>query len=103
MDQGELFAKPPRPHVDGPIYLAAVETIEALRTHGAIDATHALKVALIKQGAAALDREFDKEKITVAATTLFSKVIDVADGLPSVQEAVTKSFDALVEAMHEAE
>lgn len=103
MDQGELFAEPKRPHVDGPIYLAAVETIEALRAHGAIDATHALKIALIKQGASALDMEFAKEKITVAATTLFSKVIDVADGLPSVQEAVTKSFDALVEAMHEAE
>lgn len=90
------------PPENGPIETAALATVEALRSHGALDATHTLKVELIKQGARALDREFHHAKVTVAAMTLYSKVIDIADGLPTIAEAVTKEFAAIVKALEDA-
>lgn len=84
---------------DHAIESAAEETINALRSAGGIDSTHALKVQLIRTGAKALDREFAGGKVTVAATTLFSKVLDAADALPTVQQAVNDSFTRIAEAL----
>lgn len=102
-DDGALFPARPRRTTPGPIEQAASETINALRSAGGLDATHALKVELIKQGARSLDDEFERDKITVAAMQLFSKVVDIADGLPTVQEAVNSAFDQLVQALETAE
>lgn len=98
-----LFADPRDRSVPGSIELAAKESIDAMREFGAIDATHALKIALIMAGARALDREFHRDKVTVAATTLFSRVVDIADGLPTVQQAVSDQFDAIVKALADAD
>ncbi len=84
---------------DHAIEKAADETIGALKDSGGIDATHALKVQLIRTGAKALDREFASGKVTVAATTLFSKVLDAADALPTVQQAVNDSFTKIAAAL----
>ncbi|MDR3067990.1 MAG: hypothetical protein LBU50_00585 [Cellulomonas sp.] len=84
---------------DHAIEKAADATIEALRESGCIDATHALKVQLIRTGAKALDREFAGQKVGVAATTLFSKVLDAADELPTVQQAVNDTFERLAAAL----
>ena len=84
---------------DHAIETAAEETIEALRGAGALDATHSLKIQLIRSGAKALDRELAGQKITVAATTLFSKVLDIADSLPTVAQAINDTFERMVKAM----
>lgn len=84
---------------DRAIEKAADETIDALRGAGALDATHALKVQLIRTGSKALDREFSSGKVTVAATTLFSKVLDAADALPTVAQAINDSFTRIAEAL----
>lgn len=101
--QDELFPSVNEPAGDGAIELAAATTITALRSTGTLDASHSLKVELIMQGARALDREMVKDKITVAATTLFSRVVDIADGLPTVQEAMDSAFQQLVDAMEHAD
>lgn len=101
--QDELFPSVSNPSGDGSIERAAAATITALRETGTLDASHSLKVELIMQGARALDREMVKDKITVAATTLFSRVVDIADGLPTVQEAMDAAFTALVKAMEHAD
>ena len=84
---------------DHAIENAAEETIDALRGAGALDATHSLKIQLIRSGAKALDRELAGQRVTVAATTLFSKVLDIADSLPSVAQAINDTFERLVQAM----
>lgn len=101
-DQGALFG-PPRRTTPGDIEKAAAATIDALREAGGLDGTHALKCELIMQGARALDDEFSRQKVTVAAMQLFSKVVDIADGLPTVREAVNQAFGELVEALEAAE
>jgi len=101
--QDELFPSVYNPAGDGAIEAAAATTIKALRETGTLDPSHSLKVELIMQGARALDRELAKAKITVAATTLFSRVVDIADGLPTVQEAMDDAFTRLVEAVEHAE
>ncbi|MEV0890307.1 hypothetical protein [Promicromonospora sp. NPDC050262] len=97
-----LFADPRDTTEPGPIELAAKQSIDAMREFGAIDATHALKIALIMAGSRALDREFHRDKVTVAATTLFSRVVDIADGLPTVQQAVSEQFAALTKSLQDA-
>lgn len=87
----------PGPENDGAIERAADETIEALEMAGALDQTHALKVQLIRSIARALDREMGREKITVAATSLVSKMIDTANELPSVAQAVHEAFDRMAD------
>jgi hypothetical protein len=87
----------------GEIETAARQSIDAMREYGAIDATHSLKIALIMAGSRALDVELSRDKITVAATTLFSRVVDIADGLPTVQEAVNAQFQRLADALADAE
>jgi hypothetical protein len=91
----------PEPENDGAIEKAADETITALKFAGGLDATHSLKVQLIRTGAKALDREFSTGKVTVAATTLFSKVLDAADALPAVQQAVNDSFERIASQLAE--
>lgn len=81
----------------GAIEQAAALTIDALREHGGLDATHALKVQLIVQGARALDRELRRPKVSVAAIALFSRVTDIADGLPTVQKAVNEQWERITE------
>lgn len=100
-NSSEALFSIPEPVNDHAISLAADETITALRGAGGLDATHALKVQLIRTGAKALDREFAGGKITVAATTLFSKVLDAADALPTVQQAVNDTFERIAAAMAE--
>lgn len=102
-EQGALFENPRRKAGEGPIELAAERTIEALRTSGTLDATHSLKVELILAGARALDSELSRDKVTVAATTLFSRVVDIADGLPTVQQAIDDQFQKMTEALADAE
>ncbi len=102
-EQGGLFANPRRKPGEGPIELAAEKTIAALRETGTLDATHSLKVELILAGARALDSELQREKVTVAATTLFSRVVDIADGLPTVQQAIDDQFSRLTASMADAE
>ncbi len=87
----------------GAIEQAAALTIDALREHGGLDATHALKVELILAGARALDVEFQREKVTTAAGNLFSRVVDIADGLPTVQQAVADSFERMTQALADAD
>ena len=89
----------PEPENDGAIEKAADVTIEAMKMAGALDGTHALKVQLIRTGSKALDREFATGKVTVAATTLFSKVLDAADALPTVAQAVNDSFQRMTAAL----
>ena len=102
-EQGALFENPRRTPGEGPIELAAERTIEALRESGTLDATHSLKVELILAGARALDSELSREKVTVAATTLFSRVVDIADGLPTVQQAIDDKFAEMTRALADAE
>jgi hypothetical protein len=97
---GALFALP-EPENDHAIEKAADETLDALKAAGGLDATHALKVQLIRTGSKALDREFATGKVTVAATTLFSKVLDAADALPTVQQAVNDQFTRIAKALGE--
>lgn len=99
-DSSALFDIP-EPDNDGQIEEAANVTIEALRGAGALDDTHALKLQLIRTGAKALDREFSGRKVTVAATTLFSKVLDTADSLPTVAQAINDTFERLTEQLAE--
>lgn len=87
----------------GAIERAACVTIAALREHGALDATHTLKVELILQGARALDAEFRHSKVTVAGMQLYTRVLETADGLPTIAEAVTKEFERITEALADAE
>ena len=101
-DNGALFPARRRT-TPGAIEIAAGKTIQARRDAGGIDGTHALKVELIMQGSKALDDEFERDKVTVAAMQLFSKVVDIADGLPTVQEAVNSAFEQLVDALETAE
>lgn len=109
-ETGVLFALPetPAPEDGGPIETAAVTTIEALRQHGALDATHTLKVELIRQGSRQLDRELTRASaagskgVTVAAIQLFSRVLDIADSLPTVQEAVNAAFDVIADELKHA-
>jgi len=82
---------------------AAARTIQALQATGTLDASHSLKVELIMQGARALDVEFARNKVTVAAMQLFSKVVDIADGLPTVQQAINDQFEQMVEALQYAD
>ena len=91
----------PEPENDGAILAAANETLEALRGAGALDATHALKVQLIRSGAKALDREFAQRKVTVAAMALFAKVLDTAESLPTVAQAINDTFNRMVETLRE--
>lgn len=91
----------PEPENDHAIETSADETIAALRGAGGLDGTHALKVQLIRTGSKALDREFAGGKITVAATTLFSKVLDAADALPTVAQAVNDSFERIAASLGE--
>lgn len=104
--QGELFpsvtAASGGEHVQA-IERAAARTIEALQATGTLDASHSLKVELIMQGARALDLEFARAKVTVAAMQLFSKVVDIADGLPTVQQAINDQFAQMIEAMADAD
>ena len=102
-EQGELFANPHRKSGGGAIEHAAHVTIEALRGTGTLDATHSLKVELILAGARALDDELQRDKVTVAATTLFSRVVDIADGLPTVQQAIDDQFGRVVAALADVE
>lgn len=102
-EQGALFENPRRKAGEGPIELAAERTIDALRETGTLDATHSLKVELILAGARALDGELSRDKVTVAATTLFSRVVDIADGLPTVQQAVNDQFAEMTKALADAE
>lgn len=101
--QGELFPLPAEDAVDGAIQAAAARTIRALQETGTLDASHSLKVELIMQGSRALDREMSRQKVTVAATTLFSRVVDIADGLPTVQQAVNDTFEQLTRDMQDAD
>lgn len=101
-EQGELFPSVAAGTGGGPVEAAAAATISALRSTGTLDASHSLKVELIMQGARALDSEFRRGKVTVAATTLFSKVVDIADGLPTVQEAINNEFDRIAKALEHA-
>lgn len=87
----------------GAITRAAQGTIRALEMLGTLDPTHALKVELIMTGARALDIEFSRNKVTIAAMQLFSKVVDIADGLPTVQQAVSEAWDQVVEALADAD
>lgn len=101
--QGELFDPTPAPEGGGTIEAAARATIAALRSTGSLDATHTLKVELIMTGARALDREFAWHKVSVAAMQLFSKVVDIADGLPTIQQAINDQFEAIVKALADAD
>lgn len=103
MDQQMLFEQPKPDDGGGLILAAANATITALNEHGALDATHTLKVELIRAGAHALDVEFAKNKLTVAATTLYTKVIEVADGLPTIQQVVSTQFEQMVDALNAAD
>lgn len=87
----------------GAIERAAATSLQALRAAGTLDETHALKVELIVQGARALDVEFGRGKVTVAAMSLFSKVLDTADSLPTVQQAVNDKFEAMTRALADAD
>lgn len=92
----------PTPTSAGAIETAAVATIKALRVHGALDATHTLKVELIRQGSRQLDLELARASaarskgVTVAAIQLFSRVLDIADSLPTVQQAVEGAFAEII-------
>lgn len=99
MDNPALFEMPDDKMLGGSIAEAAYKTIQALHAHGALDGTHALKVELIMQGAKALDYEFRKDKLSIAAMQLYTKVLDTADGLPTVQAAVDDSFNRLVDSL----
>lgn len=103
MTQGELFPSLGVEIEGHPIHDAARATIEALKSTGVLDASHSLKVELILQGSRALDREFKRDKLSVATTTLLAKLVDVAEGLPTVQQAVNDTFITLVEALQNAE
>ncbi|WP_372593583.1 hypothetical protein [Actinotalea sp.] len=98
-DSDPALFRLPEPENDHAIEAAAETTIAALRGAGGLDATHALKVQLIRTGSRALDREFAGGKVTVAATTLFSKVLDAADALPTVQQAVNDTFERIASAL----
>lgn len=102
-EQGALFENPHRKVGEGPIEYAAKATISALMETGTLDKSHSLKVELILAGARALDGEMLREKVTVAATTLFSRVVDIADGLPTVQQAINDQFERLTKALANAE
>lgn len=100
-DDDGLFPNPSSPPGSSRIRDAAGVTITALRKAGALDDTHALKVALIEEASAALDREFARSRVSVAATTLFGRTLDTADSLPTFQEAVEDSFQKLTEKLEE--
>lgn len=102
-EQGELFPSLPDAAGGSAVEAAAAATIEALRETGALDKSHSLKVELIIQGARALDRELQRHKVTIAAIQLFSRVVDIADGLPTVQEAVDAKFHEIAEKMADAD
>lgn len=101
--QGALFPSLAKAPGGGPVEQAAAQTIQALKETGTLDASHSLKVELIMQGARALDNEFARAKVSVAAMQLFSKVVDIADGLPTVQQAIDDKFTAMTEALQNAE
>lgn len=101
--QPALFADP---HAEargynGAIEAAAARTIKALAEHGGLDATHALKVELILQGSRALDRELRREKVTVAAIGLFTRVTEIAEKLPTVQAVVADQWEQITAALAE--
>lgn len=102
-EQGVLFDNPYRKDGKGPIEHAAHQSINALKKYNALDATHSLKVELILQGARQLDIEFERMKLTTAAGMLFSRIVDIADGLPTVQQAVSNEFDRIAAALADAE
>lgn len=102
-NQAELFPSVAAPPGEGPITKAAAATIDALRVTGTLDASHSLKVELIMQGARALDIEFHRGKVTVAAMSLYSKVVDIADGLPTVQQAIDDRFQQIAAALADAD
>ena len=101
--QSELFEHPSGESGGAGIEKAARSTIEALQQSGTLDASHSLKVELIMRGAKALDLEFSRTRLTVAAGQLFSKVLDAADDLPTVQEAMDDAFNKLVNRMADAD
>src|SRR5690625_4043487 len=101
--QSELFDNPSGPDGGAGIEQAARATIDALRQSGTMDASHSLKVELIMRGAKALDAEFARSRLSVAAGQLFSKVLDAADELPTVQEAMDDAFQRLVARMADAD
>lgn len=101
--QSELFDLPSTPAGGDGIEKAARATIDALRGSGTLDASHSLKVELIMRGARALDAEFSRSRLSVAAGAMFAKVLDAADDLPTVQEAMNSTFDRLVEQLNDAD
>lgn len=103
LEQGTLDLPEVEHAGGGAIERAACATIAALREHGALDATHTLKVELILQGARALDTEFKFGKVTVAGMQLYARVLDTADGLPTIAEAVSREFERIAEALANAE
>jgi len=101
-EQPGLFADPHAAPdgAPGPIEAAAARTIKALADARALDETHALKVELIRQGARTLDRELRvRQKVSVAAIALFSRVTEIADGLPTVQQVMNSEFDRITAAL----
>ena len=101
--QGELFPSVAAAGGGRAVEKAAAATIRALQDTGTLDASHSLKVELIMQGARALDVEFSRNKVTVAAMQLFSKVVDIADGLPTVQQAINDQFEQMTKALADAD
>lgn len=101
--QSELFETPSESSGGSAIEAAARATIKALAESGTLDASHSLKVELIMRGAKALDREFQRNQLSVAAGQLFSKVLDAADELPTVQEAMDDAFQRLVKNLADVE
>ncbi len=102
-EQGVLFENPYRKEGKGPLEFAARASINGLRKYNALDVTHSLKVEMIIQGARMVDLEFARGHASTAAGNLFSKLIDIADGLPTVQQAVTSEFDRIAAALADAE
>ena len=45
----------------------------------------------------------DLGKVTVAGMQLYARVLDTADGLPTIAEAVSREFERIAEALANAE
>lgn len=101
--QSELFENATDESGGAGIEQAARATITALLKSGTLDESHSLKVELIMRGAKALDAEFSRSRLSVAAGQLFSKVLDAADDLPTVQEAMDDAFSRLVGALDDVD
>lgn len=101
--QSELFENATDESGGAGIEQAARATIGALMQSGTLDESHSLKVELIMRGAKALDAEFSRSRLSVAAGQLFSKVLDAADDLPTVQEAMDDAFSRLVGALDDVD